>query len=86
MIDLKKVIKRYGITQSDLANRWGVYQSAVSQMLSGGKISIDKLYDIADACGCTLSELVAEELCEHATSLTCPKCGAKLKVGVSVED
>lgn len=85
MVDLRKVIKRYGVTQTDLANRWGVYQSAVSQMLGGGKISLEKLYDLADACNCSVSELVAdEETPKPSPPLTCPHCGKKLNLTISI--
>ncbi|MBQ0073629.1 MAG: helix-turn-helix transcriptional regulator [Prevotella sp.] len=80
MIDLKKTIKRYGVTQSFLAVRWGVYQSAVSQMLGGGKMSLEKLYDLADACGCTVSELLSEDNASPSCTLTCPHCGKPIKV------
>lgn len=85
MVDLRKVIKRYGVTQIELANRWGVYQSAVSQMLGGGKISLEKLYDLADACNCSVSELVAEEnTAVLSPTPSCPFCGNKLNIHVNI--
>ena len=47
------------LTQKQLAERLGMYESAVSQLVNRSSITTDKLKQVADALGMKVSELVA---------------------------
>lgn len=51
----------------------GFSQSSLSQLLNG-KTPLDKLQEIADNIGISVSELVADEN-ERSNAITCPHCG-----------
>lgn len=87
-MNIQKVIKAHGFTIASVAaklknNRGGVgiSQGALSSTLSGNP-SIDKLKEIADIIGVSLSELVADEASEKETYIVCPHCGEKIKISV----
>ncbi len=82
MIDIKKVVKNHNMTMKQVAEGVGVTQQAISQMLTG-KVSLERLKDIARVVGCSVSELVAdtdEEVQEPSTTIVCPHCGKELKI------
>lgn len=81
MIDLRRTIKRYNVSQNQLAQEWNVSQPAVSLILSRGKISLAKLEDLARICGCSTWELLREDDCPP---LTCPHCGKPIKIKVEL--
>ena len=83
---IKQVIKKNGWTTEalsvEMTNRKGekgITQSSVSQLLNGNPTP-DKLVEIANIIGVSLSELVADEDENSGSGLYCPKCGAKLKL------
>lgn len=47
------------LTQKQLAERLGMYESAVSQLVNRSSITTDKLKQVADALDMRVSELVA---------------------------
>lgn len=47
------------MNQKQLAERLGMYESAVSQMVNRASITTGKLKQVADALGMKVSELVA---------------------------
>lgn len=82
-MDIKKVIKEKGWTLEKLAAEMknrngekGITQSSVSQMLNGNP-TLDKLVEIADILGISVSELLSDEYV-----VKCPKCGAKLEIEI----
>ena len=83
-MDIKRVIKRKGWTLERLASEMtnrdgtkGISQPSVSSIINGNP-TIDKLQEIANIIGVSLSELVADD--EKTSFLMCPKCGAKLEL------
>ena len=88
-MNIKKVIKAHGFTIASVAAKLknsrggiGISQGALSSTLNGNP-SIDKLQEIADIIGVSLSELVADEASEKETYIICPHCGEKIKISVS---
>lgn len=82
-MDIKRVIKEKGWTLEKLAAEMknrngekGITQSSVSQMLNGNP-TLDKLVEIADILGISVSELLSDEYV-----VKCPKCGAKLEIEI----
>ena len=80
-MNIKKAIKDAGWTLERLAaempNRQGgkgISQSSMSQMVSGNP-TLDKLVEISNIIGVSLSDLVKDEE-EKSNTLTCPQCGA----------
>ncbi|WP_195252121.1 helix-turn-helix domain-containing protein [Hoylesella timonensis] len=80
-MDVKKVIKEHGWTLERLASemtnkrggKQGISQSSLSQLLNG-KTPLDRLQEIADIIGISVSELVADEN-DRPNAITCPHCG-----------
>jgi transcriptional regulator with XRE-family HTH domain len=80
-MDVKKVIKEHGWTLERLASemtnkrggKQGISQSSLSQLLNG-KTPLDRLQEIADIIGISVSKLVADEN-DRPNTITCPHCG-----------
>ena len=82
----KEVLKKYGISQTELADRLGINRVSVSRLLSEkNDMRASTIEKIAKAIGCTSGELFddAADINTPSPSLVCPKCGARLKL---VED
>lgn len=61
---IKETIKKYGFTQADIAQRMtgkngcvGISQASLTGIINGNP-TLDKLIEIANAVGCSVSELV----------------------------
>lgn len=79
-MDIKKHIKNKGFTISKVAELMEVSQPALSKMLDRNP-TINKLQEIADIIGVSLSELVSDES-EKQTFIICPHCGERIKLSV----
>lgn len=62
--NLKETIKKYGFTQADIAQRMtgkdgsiGISQASLTGIINGNP-TLDKLIEIANAVGCSVSELL----------------------------
>ena len=62
--NIKETIKKYGFTQADIAQRMkgkdgslGISQASLTGIINGNP-TLDKLIEIANAVGCSVSELV----------------------------
>lgn len=82
-MNVKEKIQSRGFTVSQVAalmtnknGEKGITQSSLSQIINGNP-SLDKLKEIASIIGVTVSELLRDE---DDNSITCPHCGAKLKI------
>lgn len=88
---IKQVVKKNGWTTEalsvEMTNRKGekgITQSSVSQLLNGNP-TLDKLVEIANIIGVSLSELVADESDQSRHEVICPHCGGKVEFSVQVE-
>lgn len=77
MLRVKEICKQKGISQAELAKKMKVSASALNQSIVGNP-SLDKLKEIANALGVSISELVGDESSDNI--ITCPTCGTKLKI------
>ncbi len=80
MFRIKEVLREKGVTQIQLANMLGKtpqYVSGIIREVDG--VSITALDSIAKALDVPLASLF-EDYKKSGTSLTCPKCGARLKL------
>ena len=85
---IQKVIKRQGFTISQVAalvknqrGGIGVSQGALSSTLNNNP-GIEKLQEIANIIGVSLSELVADENDQQGVSLICPHCGKPITLHI----
>lgn len=86
MVYIKDVLKKYGITQIALAERLGINRVSLNATLNNPNIKLSTLDKIADAIGCDVTEFFSpSDTAEHST-ITCPHCGAKLVINLSVYD
>ena len=60
-MDLKKKLKHYNYTLSDVAAALGISQPAISQQVRTGTLSMRRLQDIAAVVGCTAADLLADD-------------------------
>ncbi|MBR5414197.1 MAG: helix-turn-helix transcriptional regulator [Fibrobacter sp.] len=85
------VLKARGLTQTEVAKRLDVTKQSIQHYLSG-RITVPTLYALADALDTTPATLLSEVPLSmtgeaipgrqkaSATTLTCPCCGAELKL------
>ena len=78
-MDIKKKILQHGMTPSQVAEKMGIKAPTLSKMLKNQSgIKLSSVERIADAIGCTASELLSDE----TSTFTCPKCGTKFTIEV----
>ena len=58
---VKEVIKQYGYTQKEVAEKIGTTQSSLRTCFGRGRMSSRMLHKIADAIGCDYKEFFADE-------------------------
>ena len=90
MIHIKEALKKRGLKQNDLADRLGINRVSLCRLLSDkNDMRISTMKKIADAIGCDVDEFftpeTTEEPADHNT-ITCPHCGEKLVINLSVSD
>lgn len=87
MVYIKDVLKKYAITQMELADRLGINRVSLNVTLNNPNIKLSTLDKLADAIGCDVAEFFTPQPtnADHNT-ITCPHCGAKLVINLSVSD
>ena len=90
-MNIQAKIKRQGFTIAQVAARMkkksggiGISQGSLSTILNGNP-TIDKLKEVADIIGLSLSELVSDDDDTCAQSVDCPYCGRKIRISMMVE-
>ena len=84
---IKETLKQRGLKQNDLADRLGINRVSLSRLLSDkNDMRISTIKKIADAIGCDVSEFFKPEVTEEHNTITCPHCGEKLVINLSVSD
>lgn len=73
MIDIKAIIKEKKSTISAVAKEMGITQSALSQQINNGTITLANVERIAEILGITMTEFIASAEGEDFV-LTCPYC------------
>ena len=86
MVYIKDVLKKYGITQIALAERLGINRVSLNATLNNPNIKLSTLDKIADAIGCDVTEFFKPAATEDHNTITCPHCGAKLVINLSISD
>lgn len=87
MLYIKDALKQRGLKQNDLAERLKINRVSLSRLLSDkNDMRISTIKKIADTIGCDVTEFFAPaDTAEHNT-ITCPHCGEKLVINLSVSD
>ena len=87
MLQIKEALKQRGLKQNDLADRLGINRVSISRLLSDkNDMRISTIKKIAEAIGCDVSEFFAPADKEEHNTITCPHCGEKLVINLSVSD
>ena len=87
MLQIKEALKKRGLKQNDLADRLGINRVSLSRLLSDkNDMRVSTIKKIADAIGCDVAEFFTPEETEEHNTITCPHCGAKLVINLSVSD
>ena len=87
MLQIKEALKKRGLKQNDLADRLGINRVSLSRLLSDkNDMRISTIKKIADAIGCDVAEFFTPAETEDHNTITCPHCGAKLVINLSISD
>ena len=87
MLQIKEALKQRGLKQNELAERLGINRVSLSRLLSDkNDMRFSTIKKIADAIGCDVSEFFTQAETEDHKVITCPHCGAKLVINLSVSD
>ena len=86
---IKEAIKESGSSVGELAQKMGVSRQTISRQINGANITVETVQKIADALGLPVGQLFDQKQqktnAEHNT-ITCPHCGVKLVINLSVSD
>ena len=87
MLKIKEALKKRGLKQIDLADRLGINRVSLSRILSNkNDMRVSTITKIAEAIGCDVAEFFTPEEKEEHNTITCPHCGAKLVINLSISD
>ena len=83
----KRVLKKYKLTQNDLAERLNINRVSVCRLLADDNdIRLSTIVKIAHAIGCSPAELIDETVeapgVSNTLSLTCPHCGKTIRLSI----
>lgn len=80
----KEVLEKYGITQTELAERLGINRVSVSRLFSEkNDMRSSTIIKIANAIGCSVAELYGEDLQEqNKNTVPCPHCGKPIEISL----
>lgn len=86
---IKEAIKESGSSVGELAQKMGVARQTISRQINGANITVGTVQKIADALGLPIGQLFDQK--PQPTNadnnvITCPHCGAKLVINLSVSD
>lgn len=86
---IKQAIKESGSSVGELAQKMGVSRQTISRQINGANITVETVQKIADALGVPVGQLfdqTPQAKTEEHHTITCPHCGEKLVINLSVSD
>lgn len=87
MLYIKEALKKRDLTQIDLAERLGINRVSLSRLLSDkNDMRVSTVKKLADAIGCDVAEFFTPATEADHNTITCPHCGAKLEINLSISD
>ena len=86
---IKQAIKESGSSVGELAQKMGVSRQTISRQINGANITVETVQKIADALGLPVGQLFDQKPqpknADHNV-ITCPHCGVKLVINLSISD
>lgn len=87
----KSILKKYKLTQNDLAERLNINRVSVCRLLADDNdIRLSTIVKIAHAIGCSPAELIDETVeapgDSNTISMTCPYCHKSIRLSIQGED
>ena len=86
---IKQAIKESGSSVGELAQKMGVSRQTISRQINGANITVETVQKIADALGLPVGQLFDQKPqttnADHNV-ITCPHCGEKIVINLSVSD
>ena len=86
---IKQAIKESGSSVGELAQKMGVSRQTISRQINGANITVETVKKIADALGLPVGQLfdqTPQPKNSERNTITCPHCGEKLVINLSVSD
>lgn len=86
---IKQAIKESGSSVGELAQKMGVARQTISRQINGANITVETVQKIADALGLPVGQLFDQKPLPTTAdniTITCPHCGEKLVINLSVSD
>ena len=86
---IKQAIKESGSSVGELAQKMGVARQTISRQINGANITVETVQKIADALGLPVGQLfdqTPQPTNADNNTITCPHCGAKLVINLSISD
>ena len=86
---IKQAIKESGSSVGELAQKMGVSRQTISRQINGANITVGTVQKIADALDLPVGQLFDQKPQPKNAGhnvITCPHCGAKLVINLSVSD
>lgn len=86
-MNIKETLKKRGLKQNELADRLGINRVSLCRLLSDkNDMRMSTIKKIADAIGCDVTEFFTKTDKADHNVITCPHCGEKLVINLSVSD
>ena len=86
---IKQAIKESGSSVGELAQKMGVSRQTISRQINGANITVETVQKIADALGVPVGQLfdqAQQQTTADNITITCPHCGTKLVINLSISD
>lgn len=84
-MDIKGVVKEYGLTLVQVAQELGITKGGLSQSIHGNP-TIETLRSIAKIVGCKVGDFFRDEMTETRITheeLRCPYCGKQIEIKIA---
>ena len=81
MLRIKEVIKEKGLTLTEVAEKLGVKQPAISSIINGNP-TVEVLNRLSSAIGCDVSDFFDK----RSVTVNCPYCGKDIEVSLSKKE
>ena len=87
MLQIKEALKKRGLKHNELADMLGINRVSLSRLLSDkNDMRLSTIKKISDAIGCDVAEFFSPADTTDHNTITCPHCGEKLFINLSVSD
>jgi transcriptional regulator with XRE-family HTH domain len=81
MLRVKEICKEKGKSLASVAEEMGITYESLRKLINGNP-TLNKMQDIADILGCSVTDLLEEEKDVQQFELKCPKCNEELLITI----